>query len=74
MKQKNYLLFLLILNFSFINSNKEDEEDSRDFFGILFSIFQGLERKCFPELKKYMMNLKIMFQNLINHILGFLIQ
>lgn len=52
MKQMKYFLFLLILNFSFINSNKEDEEDSRDFFGILFSIFQGLERKCFPELKK----------------------
>ena len=62
---KKFLLTLLLLSIilkissrtkkewkSFINSNNEDEQDSRDFFGILFSIFQGLERKCFPEIKK----------------------
>ena len=53
----NKLIFLYIFIFQFFlistdNANNKPDDDNKDYFGLILKIIEGLERKCFPELKK----------------------
>ena len=59
MKQIKFILFFLIISFSFVKSNDNTTNSSnttdkppRDFFGLLLSIFEGLEVNCSAEFGK----------------------
>ena len=59
MKQIKFILFFLIISFSFIksndnvtNSSNTTDKPPRDFFGLLLSIFEGLEVNCSAEFGK----------------------
>ena len=50
----NKLIFLYIFIFQFIliSTNNKTDDDDKDYFGLILKIIEGLERKCFQELKK----------------------